>query len=298
MPVAMNIESGIRRARLYVRECGNATGSWSHRRSSEGTAYAMVGVAEIDDGARWRREMVHDVGTLFGPTGGMLSFEGAPRPLEAYAGTCDLPFLATSMEFRNVGDVHRALGYGGGGMILRDTRAPSPEGTSLVSVLMCLSLDKGALPDSHMVAMTVESRVGDPVRPGVGRLVVEGPCSLPGKGHGQSLCQIAKEPIWGWGAEPHGFCSLMRLEMVDAATRLQDMILRDDPDQEEMLRLQRFTGNAVKLKGDDRKYDAYRRRMHEQGMTRPWDHTPTASETITRGQAAETLIRTLIEDFA
>lgn len=293
-----SIRSGIRRARLYVRECGGAEGTWRSARPSGGTAYALVGVAEIDRSAGWAREAIHDVGTLFGASGGTLSFEGAPRPLEAFASTCDLPFLATSTEFRNTGDVHRALGYGGGGMILRDTRARSPEGTGLVLVLMCLNLHKGSLPDAHMVSMTIESRSGDPKRPGMGRLVVEGECPLPGRGHGQSLCQIAKEPIWGWGAEPHGFTSLMRLEAIDAATRLQDMILRNDPDQEEMLRLQRFTGGAVQMRGKDRIYDAFRDRMHREGMTHPWDHTPTASEVVTRGRAAEALVRTLLEDAA
>lgn len=293
-----NIESGIRRAKLYVRECGGAESTWRSARPSGGTAYALVGVAEMDRSAGWAREAIHDVGTLFGPSGGTLSFEGAPRRLEAFASTCDLPFIATSAEFRNASDVHRALGYGGGGMILRDTRARSPEGTELVLVLMCLNLNKGALPDAHMVSMTIESRSGDPKRPGMGRLVIEEPCPLPNRGHGQSLCQIAKEPIWGWGPEPHGFTSLMRLETIDAATRLQDMILREDPDHDEMMRLHRFTGGAVQMRGKNRIYDAFRDRMHRDGMTRPWDHTPTASEVLTRGRAAEALVRTLVEDVA
>lgn len=300
MSKTTNIELGIRRARLFIRDCGDATGTYDPVKGysrPDSTSYAMVGVAEIDDAAGWKRETMHDFGTLFGSDGGMISFEGAPRSIDSNAGIYDLPGLANDLQFRMPGSIHRALGYGGGGMIMRDTRARSPQGTSLVLILMGLSLPHKSLPDGHMATMTVEHRGIDPRLPGAGRLRIEGPCPLKDRGNGTGLCQILKEPIWGWDAEPHGFMSLMRLDVVDAASRLQTMIVEGSTDVEEMDRLHRITGRSVQS-GKDPVYDEFRRRMHAKGMMRPWDHTPTASETIGHEAAVRTLVETLLEKAA
>lgn len=290
-----NIESGIRRAQLFVRDCGEASRDWrSDHTASSGNAYAMIGVAEIDDKARWKRDAVHDFGSMITSFGGIMSFEGAPRPLEPHTASCDLSSASLEYEFRNAGDIHRALGYSGGGMILRDTRMPSVAGTSIVAVMMCVCLPKGTLPDAHMLSMTVESRAGEPTRPGTGRLEVAGPCSIETRG--MSLCQVHKSPLWGWGPEPRGFASLMRLDMVDMASRLQELMVDDDADPDEIARLRRITGHAVQ-DNKDRMYASFRRSMAKDGLLRPWDETPTASEVQTRGQNVARLVEVLLDDF-
>ena len=123
---------GMRRARLFIRDCGSASGDWRSGSKANGHAFALVGVAEIDDRAGWKREMYHDFASMITSFGGMLSFEGAPRPTESYHAYSDLS-STTDLQFRNAGEIHRAMGWSAGGLILRDTRMPTTPGTTIVS---------------------------------------------------------------------------------------------------------------------------------------------------------------------
>lgn len=279
---------GIRRARLFIRDCGRASGDWRSGSKAEGHAYALVGVAEIDDRAGWKREMYHDFASMITPFGGMLSFEGAPRPTEPYHAQSDLS-STTDHEFRNAGEIHRAMGWSAGGLILRDTRMPTTPGTTIVSVMGCICAPAGTLPDAHMATLVVDPRPGDETRPGRGRLRIEGPCPIPT--NGMSLSQVHKSTLWGWGPELRGFRSLMRLDVVDAATRLQQLLVSEDPDPEDVAKLKKITGSCVTE--SDPMFVEFRKRITARGALMPWDATPTQAE----DDAHEAVVRDVLRDL-
>lgn len=284
---------GIRRCRLFIRDCGPSERNWrSQSSNSTGHSYALVGVAEVDDAANWQREMTFDFGLLTSGSRGHISFEGAPRALESHAATCDLPFLATDHQWARPSDVAMALGWGGGSMILRETRAPSSEGTKLCLVLMTLCLPEASLPDAHMAELHIGPRSSDWRLPGIGGFKIVGPCDALHSA-GMALCQIQKAPIWGWGDEPFGFASLLRLDIVDACTELQALLMSDNANPDEIERLRRLTQGAVQTR-PDKQFDEFRRRMvAEFGMT-PWDDTPTASQVAIREENAARVIREMM----
>jgi hypothetical protein len=293
MPSVSRTFPGTHRGRLFVRDCGATRMQGAARTMRSHRTYAMVGVMEVPDAAGWRREHVHDFSLLATPGGFMLSFEGDGRPLPDHACATDLGVLQHDVEPRAPTGILASLGWGGGAMVLRDTRAPSPAGTTLVQVMMLASVPDGVLPDAHMAGMSIHSRSDGSARPATGALSIEGPCT--GFEHrGASMSQIQKAPLWGWAEEPHGFASSLRLDVVDKCTRLQELMVSDDPDPGEVADLRRATMSAVQDNSDP-VYASFRRRIAAEGHMLPWDATPTASDTMTRSRAMSMLVAELLK---
>jgi hypothetical protein len=281
---------GTNRARLFARDCGAAAHGIP---TSSARLLAMVGVAEVHDDAGWRRERIHDFALLGQSRRAFLSFEGEGRALPDHAPATDLGSLVCDIQGRSPDRTMASLGWGGGAMVLRDTRAPSAPGTALCQILIIASAPEGLVPDASMVSLAVHSRSDGSRRPASGSIDVEGPCESF-EHRGASIDQVLKAPIWGWGDEPHGFASAMRLDVVDACTRLQELFVAEDGDPEEIARLQRATMNAVQNNSDP-VYATFRRRMARDGHMLPWDAAPTASECLTRSQALGILVAELLK---
>lgn len=286
MPVPTPRFPSAERGRLFIRQCGGHV--------PEGSALiAMIGVLEVPDAAEWRREVLHDFALIRSGDEVLLSFQGEDRPLPDHAPCTDLAGLATSIDAYAPCRTLTGLGWGGGTMTLRDTRAPSPEGTRLALVLAIARVPEGVLPDAHMADLTVHSRSDGSRRPATGSIVVADACD-PATVTGEALSSIHKTPIWGWDGETYGFRSTMRLDVIDDCTRLQDIILSGDGDPEEIARLQRSTMNCVQA-GRDPMYDEYRRLLAAEGLIGPWDETPTLSLTRRREEATSRIVEKLMK---
>ena len=281
---------GIRRGRVFVRRLGAMTGNWRYGGNrSDGQAYGMVGVVEVDEVLPWQRERSHRFSTLLSSTGGMLSFTGtsdAPEYRDDLAFS-EIDSFITTMDFPRTDEVREALGWGAGGMVLRDTRGPSSPGTTLATVAMAVCMSDARLPDAHMASIVVD---GDDV-PYSARLTIEEPCRMDTGG--TNLSQVLKLPLWGWGVEPFGFSSTMRLDAIDRCTRVQDAMTTGDPSPEEARRLRASVQHAVQDNSDP-VFAMFRRRLAADGLMRPWDATLTASEMLTRDRSVELLVNELL----
>ena len=286
----------IRRGRMIARSCGRSDRSWRSPPSAiGGHVYALVGTAELAEDSGWEVEAVHDFALLPGIGGIHMSFEGPARPLEDHASATDLASLATSIPWRGASDVMGALGYGGGGLVLRETRAPSAPGTRTMLVLCVLRLPEASMPDKSMFSFECLSDAHAD-RPSRGRLFDQ--TVLDVDTIGMSLCQVHKAALWGWGDEPHGFRSTMRLDVVDLCTRYYELL--DDPsaDPKELESIRRRTMGAVGSAHNDPQFAEFRRRMVEQGGNVPWDACPTASEEAAQDALADRIVREMRADAA
>lgn len=282
---------GIRRGRVFIRRLGRTTGTWSAGATRpSGCGYGMVGVVEIDDATPWKRERAHGFSCLVSGFGGTLSFSGRDTgPSYDQDLSCsEMDSFLTSMDFPRAGDVHGALGWGAGGMVLRDTRGPSSPGTTLAVVAIGLCLPEYALPDAHMASFVV----GGDEAPNVARLKVEGPCPLVT--NGTQLSQVHRMPLWGWGDEKFGFTSTLRLDVIDRCTRLEAMMIEGTASTEELRRLQREVQMAVQDNSDPM-FAEFRRRAAAEGMVRPWDSVLTESEIMTKDQAVDIIVKQLLD---
>jgi len=290
MPISSADMVTTERGRLFARDCGPTEARDGSRMVDSYHTCTMVGVVEIPDEAAWRREHVHDFLLLASTDAVAMIFDGDGHALPDHAAVTDLGALQHDIDARMPGEAMRSLGWGGGAMVLRDTRAPSPAGTKLAQIMVLASIPKGGMPDGHMVSMSLQGGRGAP-RPATGSLVAEEPCT--GFAHiGAAMSQIHKAPLWGWGDELHGFVSTLRLDVIDDCTRLEALMTSENPDPVEVARLRRATLSAVQ-DGSDPVYAAFRRRMTAEGHVLPWDATPTASQTSTRRQALSILVSEL-----
>jgi hypothetical protein len=283
---------GIRRGRVFIRRLGRTSGPWRGDATRQsGCGYGMVGVVEIDDETPWKRERAHGFSCLVSDFGGTLSFSGKDTgpSCDQDLSCSEIDSFLTSMDFPRAGAVHEALGWGAGGMVLRDTRGPSSPGTTLAVIAIGLCLPEYALPDAHMASFVVG---GDDV-PNVAKLKVEGPCRLAT--NGTQLSQIHRMPLWGWDDERFGFSSTLRLDVIDKCTRLEAMMIEGTASIEELTRLQREVHMAVQ-DNTDPIFARYRRLAAAQGMVLPWDSTPTESEMTTSDDAVALLVKQLLDD--
>lgn len=291
---------GIRRGRVFIRSLGTPTADWratgSDRRTG-GHAYGMVGVVEVDDAAPWERERSHRFAGLITADGGRLLFAGSSdaAEYEEDVSFSEIDSFITRMRFPRADGIHEALGWSGGGMVLRDTRGPSSPGTTLATVAIAVCLPEPLLPDAHMASIVVDGND----RPRSARIVVEEACALPT--NGWQIAQVLKMPLWGWGDEPFGFSSTMRLDSIDACTKVQQAMIDGDPSKEESFRLRAGVQHCVQDNSDPI-FAAFRRRAAAEGLVRPWDATMTASEMLSKDRASDILIREMLamqdEDLA
>lgn len=289
---------GIRRGRVFIRRLGDTTRNWRDAgRRPAGHAYGMVGVVEVDDAILWDREKSHGFACLVSGSSGRLSFSGtseSPQYRDDVAFS-EIDSFLTTMDFPRASEVHEALGWGSGGMVLRDTRGPSSPGTTLATTAIAMCLPEPILPDAHMASFEVS---GDGT-PTTAKLRVENPCAL--KTNGINLAQVLKLPLWGWGDEPFGFSSTMRLDSIDLCTKVQQAMIDGDPSPEESFRLRASVQHSVQDNSDPI-FTAFRRRAHAEGLVRPWDATMTASEMLSKDKASNILIHELLamhgEDLA
>lgn len=284
---------GIRRGRVFIRSLGTPTADWRASgadRRTGGQAYGMVGIVEVDDAAPWERERSHRFAGLLSGHGGSIVFDGRTdaAEYEEDVSFSEIDSFITRMRFPRADEIHEALGWSGGGMVLRDTRGPASPGTTLATVAIAVCLPEPVLPDAHMASIVVEGVD----RPRSARIEVEGACGLPT--NGLHLGQVLRMPLWGWGDEPFGFASTMRLDSIDACTKVQDAMIAGDPSKEESFRLRASVQHCVQDNSDPI-FSAFRRRAAAEGLVRPWDATMTASEMLAKDKASEILIGELLK---
>lgn len=281
---------GIRRGRVFVRRLGRTTSDWRSTSSRpDGFGYGMVGVVEVDDAAPWRRERSYSFACLASGSNANLSFSGesvAPEYQEDVVYSEISSFLK-SMMFPRASEVHEALGWGAGGMVLRDTRGPSCPGTTLATIAIAMCLPEPFLPDAHMASFEVHGQES----PGSAKLLIEGPCLLTT--NGVNIEQVLKMPLWGWEDEPFGFSSTMRLDAIDRCTKVQDAMIAGGLSPKESHRLRASVQHTVQDDSDP-VFAAFRRRAAAEGMVRPWDATLTASEMISKNEAVDMLVKELL----
>jgi hypothetical protein len=287
----MHIRNAIRRGQLFVRQCGRPNRESDYQSPSQGQAYAMVGVAEIDEHAEIELEAVHDFTAIFRDESAAMKFSGPARPLDMIYSCYDLPTI-TDRIYQTVDKQAEQQGYSGGGMILRRTRAPSAPGTFIAAVMIVVTLPTAMIPDAHMMTFSSDAPAESNHALGYVHLDLVGPCAI--QTNGQALAQVHKSPIWGWSDEPFGFMSLMRLDKIDAASRLQALEFEDNPDLEEIATLRRVTLHDIRPHRDPL-YHSFLREMRARGMMKPWDHCPTASEETARAAAADAIVRDLMK---
>lgn len=264
-------------------------------------AYALVGVVETDLDSPWELEAIHDFVVDFDLGVPRLSFNGPPRPLEPWASQTDLGFFVTSADWKRPSEDHRSNGFGGGGLVLRATRAPSPAGTAMHLALIALSLPHEHLPDAAMIKFGATGPWCADGAPGIGILHPIRRCPDDLKHVGNALSSIHKSPIWGWGAEKIGFASTMSLEAIDECTAVETLesASSDDPlSIQEIDRLKKeVAGAAMASSAKDRAYAEFRRRMIAELGPNRWDATPTRTVALLREQTAARIVRQMkLED--
>jgi len=283
--------SPFRRGQLFTRLCGRPSRASDWQSPAHGYAYALVGIAEIAEDAHVPLETVHDFAALITQQDGTLSFTGSSRPLGAEYACHDVSGIIDRV-YSTVCKDDEERGYAGGGMILRRTRAPSTPGTFVAAVMIAVTLPDAVLPDRHMISFSSDSDAVCASPLGTIRFQVTGRC--PKDTNGEALTSVHKSPLWGWSEEPYGFMSLMRLDKVDDASRLQ-MLDIEGGDQAEIDALRRSTQHVPNR---DPRFTAFLKQMHQRGLVVPWDRCPTATEWATREQAAYDVLCDIMKDQA
>ena len=212
----------------------------------------ILGHALIDDGER----------LTLAPTG----WRGVP---EWCIGDHDVGSILTGCDWPRPA---AGTGLDGGGILLRRTEAPSPEGT-VTCILVCL-LACDALPDRTFV--DVEADASGVVSLGApqpaGDLVTDG----------MTLSQILRLPLWGWEDEPWGLVWTLRLDVVAQCRRLDDLAMGSaERFAGERAGLERGPAGSVMGTGArDPEYQRFRRLFRE-------EHGSAAGEAVLTRTAQE-----------
>jgi hypothetical protein len=288
------------RGRVFVRQGPVSRRKWGSTDKVEDVRhdYVMVGVFEMDEDSAYEQSLIRPFLADFVQGTLRIGFQHGTLPPSPEHRECDMGDLALQPVWPRPAP---ETGMGGGGLMLRDTRAPSAPGTRIMTGIMVMSLHGGP-PDASIIDLEGDvggwpgsegSRSGYILSTGVDS-------SKPGYMNGMPLNSILKEPIWGWGDEPFAFMSTMDLEVIDQCERF-DRIRRSvegkDPDsidgatRVELLSLKKSSLSWIVSSSDkDEKFQIFKRKMTERGLITRRDGVRTASEEAAFSNAAREVL--------
>lgn len=265
----------IHRGQLFVR------GGW---RDGARTLHAVAGYAQVDADAE--QHVVTGYAAQRMPDGVLLTGTTHREDIEAddgYVAAGEVDRLITGTRWpRPGGDL------AGGGLVLRRTRIPAPEGQATMIVAGLFSSDGALLDDQHTAS--IGGTVG-------GTLVIDGwRCVRHWNTNGSTLSQVLKSRRWGWGEEPWGAVSTMDLASIDEAMALETLLADPDAEQAEIDRLRRTPGGGARCGGEaDEKYQRFRRQMVDKAGPLRWDGVLSRSEGERRDRIAERIVRDMMQ---
>lgn len=289
----------IKRGQILVREIGRSSNSWGNGALTDPrTDYAMIGILEVPSVSydqHWVRGFIgHEVDGHF-----CLIFTEFLRPLQL-GGAQDLGSLATQSIWPRP---HVVSQYGGGGLVLRNTRAPAANGRRIVFVLAVASLRPGALKHHHLYE--VHGSAGywpstpDSNNPGCFELF--NPTFVDGL-DGEAFTNLLKKPLWGWEVEPYAFVSTLDLRSIDKVHEIQSLLDKPDrtPAEENQLAvlLRTDAGSVFSVSAREADYAEFRRQMNAEMGPLRWDAVLSASQLAQRDAVASRIVRSLLEPQA
>lgn len=256
--------------------------------ADKNTYYLGVGILECDKGA-YQTESIIDFTVSDSHGGPTMDLGTKGAPLDSAAASIDsLSGLITSIQIKApfLGALLTC-----GGMVLRETRFPSPEGKVTLALIALVRSPVDHLPERTM--FTLSGDAGS-------RLRMVDPVPMPGMFPiGCALCQVYADPIWGFGPEPRSIHSTLRLDFIDAFKEYEALLALDDPDAGQRARIE-----ALRRTEPGRMYDSnlrdpafaeFKRIMRAEGLVPPMDAYPTASEIAATEAAAGRVIREIFE---
>lgn len=281
------------RAQLIFRDASGWSGrenssSYRDRDTSDAFHYYIgVGLLEAPPGI-YRDEAMLDL-----RVGQDLSMELATagpsidEDAQAYQGELSgvAPFLKIKVPFLG------AL-FCSGVAILRETRFPGTEGKTTYAALCLL---RSPVP---MVPLRTMLTLGGKVGRNLGLLdSVEMPTSFP---TGCAISEVYDDSVWGFGAEPRGIGTTLRMDVVDLCEeykRLGELPERT-PEQEERRQFLRrgVAGSVMRIGEDDGLFAEFKRRMKEAGVERPMAWYPTQANRDGVEAEAKRIIEELHEE--
>jgi len=264
----------VHRGRAFVR-------AWPRRRDDATGTAAVVGLIECSGDVE--DEVIHGMalttiqGTvLLAATGKtMHRDERYGHPFEDKAS--DIDYVLTGRSWPRPDPTS---GLDGGGLMVRRTRAPAPEGRTIFILTGLMSTDE--LVDQTMVE--VEGRLD-------GTLMLGGAkCAKSLGTNGSTLCQVMKMPLWEWDDGDWVLTSTMHLDALDECRRLEQM--REglvEASSGEIEKLERgMAGDVMGTGRRDGSYQEFRRRWRERHgpmdgrRWRGWETAAEADETTRR----------------
>lgn len=277
----------IHRGQLLVRDCGPSSKSYSS--DAIGTEfrhdYAFVGIAEVDA----HRYLEHIVrGFLQTSLNADLRFQTTDycKRIAFHRGS-DLGGLVHETKWPRPDPL---FGIGGGGILFRDCRMPTPDGRKISLVLAVASFPRGTLKNHHIYELT-----GSAEQNGSFALANPIDSEIP---YGESLNTLLKLPLWGWGDEKVGFVSTMDLPTIDECSRYDALsaIENRTPEQEAELETIRKgeVGWIFNSSSNDETYQAYRRKMLQIRPNPAWDSVMTKSEQDADSVLASKVLKQLL----
>jgi hypothetical protein len=193
----------------------------------------------------------------------------------------------------------RALG---GGMMVRRTHMPAPEG---MEVVICVAVVK-APPQllrrdvMYAVAGQAVSRQGCDPRsmPSAAHLFGSQPKSVPTLvARGNQLHQLLKQPVWGFGTEGVAFTSTMSRELIDQCDVELEALGNPAAAQAERLAFLRAgdAGGVLAIGKRNGQFALFREKMEERFGRRRFAGVRTATEVAEQEAAASQIIAEILE---
>lgn len=239
-----------------------------------GRAYAGVGIMEMP-------EDLHPEETILGIiwTHAGIRFTGEKIPLASECAYWDTAGLVTSLEFPAPPEW---MGMGGGGLILRQMRHPAstPGYSTYNALLVCRNTPR------NLDHKTIYDLAETPMR----GLALSASCELDFEPNGMALSQISKAPIWGWDDEPWGINSTLALSAIDEAQAYQDREDAGIPHPDDLS----INVRSLFYHYRDKEFLEFTRKMKAAGHNLRWDATPTKTQTEKYEEAANAIIRDIL----
>jgi hypothetical protein len=185
-------------------------------------------------------------------------------------------------------------GIAGGGIMLRRTRVPAPQGREIMTLAVCMYAPAGTVAGQRLYSLTGRGDAGSP--PDMLVMHDPEPCPMLAE-NGIGMTALLKRPAWGWESEKFALQSTMRLDVVDGAREVRRIMDLERPSDEERLRLEglRHTPawGVIRTARDEPMFDEFRRRMGCEAPFDDWSRPVSAAQLAARSARAEAVVRDL-----
>jgi len=222
-----------------------------------------------------------------------LAFSGKPSPLDGYgigSSYCsDINHLLNTMEVPSPGFPAAMLAHGG--LYLRRSRFPGPEGTLTHIVAAVMRTAPEQLPEREM--FRIEGTLG-------GMRLVD-PRPMPGAYPiGSTPATTLQMPIWEARDGLRGFYSSLRLDLIDACKELRALEALPERDAEQERRLAVLArdeaGNILGMRRRDTEYGRFVALAREMGepIELPFDSYLTEGEIATQKAGTRRVVEAML----